>query len=397
MKLVVIVDSVVACGGGFNQSLSALLQLAKICLGKYELHVVSTHRENLEPIKNLGLSVEWVPIRFADRLLARLALFGWWSYIQTRIKYVSPFEKTLIKRGADICYFLSPSHLPLSLQILNYVVTVWDLCHQSFPEFPEVREYGEFRSREQLYEALIPAAYAVVADSGELSAQIISRYGVAASRVVCMPFSPSPFIGGCEGGDSNQAKSLSGEVGFYFYPAQYWAHKNHVRILEALAYLKAKGISRRFVFCGGDKGQRAYLEKVALSLQIADLVTFKGFVDNSELVDLYRRCKAVVMPTYFGPTNLPPLEAWSHGKPLIYSRHLSEQVGDGAILVDSDSVEELSLALERIEFPGIADDVARKGGVRLTQIDLMRQDGEQILADLLQKYSHRCRCWENCR
>ena len=36
-------------------------------------------------------------------------------------------------------YFLSPNSDSLYLENINYIFTVWDLCHRDHPEFPEVR------------------------------------------------------------------------------------------------------------------------------------------------------------------------------------------------------------------------------------------------------------------
>ena len=49
---------------------------------------------------------------------------------------------------------------------------------------------------------------------------------------------------------------------------------------------------------------------------------------------LYTEALALVMPTYFGPTNLPPLEAFQTGTPVLYSDlpGMREQVGDAAIM-----------------------------------------------------------------
>ena len=56
-----------------------------------------------------------------------------------KIEKYSPFEKKLIAHQIDLVYFLSPTSLALSLEKLNYITTLWDLCHRDNPEFPEVR------------------------------------------------------------------------------------------------------------------------------------------------------------------------------------------------------------------------------------------------------------------
>ena len=50
------------------------------------------------------------------------------------------------------------------------------------------------------------------------------------------------------------------------------------------------------------------------------------------------------MPTYFGPTNIPPLEAFALGVPVLYSDlpGLKDQVGDSALLLDLNNPESMA-------------------------------------------------------
>ena len=61
-------------------------------------------------------------------------------------------------------------------------------------------------------------------------------------------------------------------------------------------------------------------------------VRFAGFVSSEEINLLYSQAFALVMPTYFGPTNMPPLEAFKFKIPVLYSniKGLKEQVEDAA-------------------------------------------------------------------
>jgi glycosyltransferase involved in cell wall biosynthesis len=65
---------------------------------------------------------------------------------------------------------------------------------------------------------------------------------------------------------------------------------------------------------------------------------------------LYRAARALVMPTFFGPTNIPQLEAFALGCPVATSRiyGIPEQVGDAALLFDPSSVDEIYDAIEKL-------------------------------------------------
>ena len=54
------------------------------------------------------------------------------------------------------------------------------------------------------------------------------------------------------------------------------------------------------------------------------------------------------MPSYFGPTNIPPLEAMALGCPVAVSNKyaMPEQVGDAGLLFDPDSPEEIAKCIK---------------------------------------------------
>ena len=56
------------------------------------------------------------------------------------------------------------------------------------------------------------------------------------------------------------------------------------------------------------------------------------------------------MPTYFGPTNIPPLEANQYGCPVAVSNiyAMPEQLGKGAIYFDQKSDESIAYAIKKL-------------------------------------------------
>ena len=109
---------------------------------------------------------------------------------------------------------------------------------------------------------------------------------------------------------------------------------------------------------------------------------------------LYEASAAVVMPTYFGPTNLPPLEAWLTEKPLIYSSHLKEHSGDAAISVNPDDVNELAIAMKKCAETEDMSTLIEFGKLRLLQIDEQRVATEAELTNRLQQFEIIRKCWE---
>jgi glycosyltransferase involved in cell wall biosynthesis len=109
---------------------------------------------------------------------------------------------------------------------------------------------------------------------------------------------------------------------------------------------------------------------------------------------LYENAMAVVMPTYFGPTNLPPIEAWTLGVPVIYSKHLSEQAGNAALLVDPDCQLDVALAMLQCNKLEIRNQLVRAGYRRIIYLDNLRKVAENELCASIKSYAARRLCWD---
>lgn len=257
-----------------------------------------------------------------------------------------------------------------------------------------MRVYGQFLDRESLYGDTLAQSVFVVCDSHDLVARLSHRYGLDGGRLMPVPFAPGAFIQH-EGALSGQAvcRIYGLEPGYFFYPAQFWAHKNHVRIIEALGELRVAGLRARAVFSGGDLGIAEHVRAAALEAGVSDQVRLLGFVPQTHMRGLYEAAAALVMPTYFGPTNLPPLEAWSCRCPVIYSSTCAEQAGDAALIADPDSSGQWAEAMRQVSDPDVAEQLRAKGALRLAAIDAERDAALQVLSDRLDAFAMRRRCW----
>ena len=79
-------------------------------------------------------------------------------------------------------------------------------------------------------------------------------------------------------------------------------------------------------------------------------VTVLGFVNNEKITYLYKHAVGMVMPSYFGPTNIPPLEAMALGCPVAVSNKyaMPRQVGNAGLLFDPDSPDEIADCIKRM-------------------------------------------------
>lgn len=245
-------------------------------------------------------------------------------------------ERILAKDKIDLVYFLSPNAISQALNDIPYIFTLWDLGHLEELEFPELTSERIFESRELMYTKSLKKAFKVIVDSDYSKQYSINKYNLDEKRVEVLKFLPNIRVADNEGSiDIKKIYNIKND--YIFYPAQFWAHKNHMYILKAIKILKEKkNIDLDVVFSGSNRGNLEYILKKAKELGVDDLIHYAGFVPNNQIPSLYKQSLSLVMPTYLGPTNIPPLEAFFYNTSVCYSDKPSfrEQVGDAVFYMD---------------------------------------------------------------
>lgn len=392
-RLGIILELPLEIGGGFQQALNEILWLQQwAASADIEAVVYTTLKANIAPLEQLGIKASLLSLRWRDRLFLFLKYAGVFDLLQYTLRAIPPFEKRLIKDGIDVAYFTTTSNWHLALYKLPFVITIYDDCHRDAPEFDEVREFAEFERREFLFRSASTKAAIVITNAPEIIAALVRRYSMDPDRAVCIPFSPSPYVDRPVRNTSDDSAVLAKygiEPGYLFYPAQFWSHKNHATVLAALALLQKRGSKMRVVFCGSDRDAREMVEALIVRLDLADQVRILGFVPSTELAALYRGAAALVMASYFGPTNLPPLEAWAVGTPVIYPQAFAAQAGNAALLFDYDSPDSLVEAIIKLESPELRTRLVEAGKMRLQHFAREADEGHRHFADLIRRLKYR--------
>ena len=228
--------------------------------------------------------------------------------------------------------------------------------------------------------------------------EISSFYGIPKEHIKIIPH-PTPDFA-LNGNENNKAdydpKKFGIKTKYLIYPAQFWSHKNHANILYALKIIKEKyRIPLSIIFTGSDKGNFSHIQKMTIDLQLSEDVLFLGFISRADLISLYQNAFALLYPTFFGPENLPPLEAFALGCPVIASKisGADEQLGDAALLVDPKSPEQIANAIFTLySSPDLRKTLIERGLKRAQQ--WTGKDFVRSLFSILDDFEAIRRCWE---
>jgi glycosyltransferase involved in cell wall biosynthesis len=243
-----------------------------------------------------------------------------------------------------------------------------DLQHRHFPQFftPEgwIKKDVEYRSGCEM-------ATTVVTASQWIKDDICRQYNVNALKIAVIPFAPptQAYAPPAPGEDAATRAKFGLPDNFAFYPAMTWPHKNHLRLLEALAYLKKeRGLAVPLV-CTGNRGPFwPKIEEAIQRLGLGAQVHFPGLVSREELQSIYRSCSFVIVPTLFEAASGPVFEAWNAGAAVACSNvtSLPQQVGDAALVFEPTDVQAIARAVQALQSdPKLRQDLIARGRRRL--------------------------------
>jgi glycosyltransferase involved in cell wall biosynthesis len=143
--------------------------------------------------------------------------------------------------------------------------------------------------------------------------------------------------------------------------------KNHVRLISAFERFKAETRSDwQLAFGGADWHGAEAIHAAARASSCAADIHSLGFVEDSELPDLYRAASVFVYPSLFEGFGLPPIEAMACGCPVICSARgsLSEVVDNAAQIIDPENPADIAGSMIHLFVSDEARRQARDAGFR---------------------------------
>lgn len=236
-----------------------------------------------------------------------------------------------------------------------------DLCHISeqvfwIPDFqekylPDFFSTKEVKSRQLNYEKMTGLRYPIVFSSKAALSDFNVFFPDSKNERKVLQFAVvHPDL---KEKKIDEVKEKYGITGDYFIsPNQFWQHKNHTVIIEAIKKLKDSGIILKLVFTGKEYDYRnpeytSALKKKVIDYQLEKEIIFLGFIDRVDQLLLMKNSNAIIQPSLF--------EGWStvveDGKALNQTLIVSnisvhkEQLGDKGYFFSPNDFNELALKM----------------------------------------------------
>lgn len=373
-----------AGGGTFQYNLSIIQALKDLNKNEYELTAFIHNKEWLE-----YLSADFIIVIKKKSLLIKvinkvLKLFlGKVNIYQIFPYFLNSIIININKSDCDLVIF--PSQDEMTYQINKKTIsTIHDLMHRYESHFEEYQN-GEYDIRERHYSLICKHADGILVDSIVGKQQVVESYDIDPSKVFVLPFVPPFYLHNSEIIDVVHKFKLP--KNYFFYPAQFWEHKNHKSLLKGLKILIDQNIITNLVFVGAKKNNYNRVIQLINELGLTKNVFVLGYVSNNDMASLYKNAISTTFVSLIGPTNIPPLEAMYLGSPLICSKvyGMPQQVGDAALLVDPLDPNDIAMKMKSIlDSKILAKSLIDKGYKRVEEY------GQNEFVKLLEGYINSC-------
>ncbi|TKC08187.1 glycosyltransferase family 4 protein [Pedobacter polaris] len=226
-------------------------------------------------------------------------------------------KAVLDENQVKVLFYLNPDGNTYNFPFLTIY---WDIGHISTFMFPEFLE--DFETRTEYYKNILPKALIIITETEFGKEELIKYTNINPDRIEVMPIFPGEVIHENIPLEVQQETLRNSNLAFkqfFLYPAQFWAHKNHTLLIDAFEEVLKKHPELKLIFTGSDKGNLTYIQNYIKNKNLDNHIKTLGFVDNSDLFTYYKNAIALVMPTYLGPSNMPPLEAAFLNCPILIS------------------------------------------------------------------------------
>jgi glycosyltransferase involved in cell wall biosynthesis len=290
-----------------------------------------------------------------------------------RMKYVIGKDEKKLFSAVDLIVSPFISLYPHCWLDIPYVITIHDLQERYFPDYFTLSQRVYRRVTRYL---AAKGSRRVICESDYVRNDIVKYLKLPASRIDVIE-SPPPLMrsNGVRGQEYLQkvkAKYSLPEK-YLIYPAQFWPHKNHVKLLDAFEVVTRKYDDIHLVLTGGSLSAQPemlkrnggtdivqHIKRLGLTQKVHCL----GYVDYGCLPGIYVLSQMLVVPTLFESISLPIYEAFRLRVPVCASNvvALPEQVGNGGLLFDPHDHKDIAAKIiEMIEDRALREKCVENG------------------------------------
>ncbi len=290
--------------------------------GAHQIHVIGP-RVSFEPRNSDG----------------SLPILRYWPDIPTNL--LTLLEIDILYAGFGFSQLYTPKVPQVSLIV--------DVLHRCFPA---TLPTAETQFRDRWYKEAVQRSTLVQTNSEPCKEQLVSEFKFDPQNVFTLSL---PLHGRF---NSVEMGSLPSKIAhlphkYFLYPANYWAHKNHKRLVEAYALYKrqAGNEALHLVLTGHSDGRSEQLSQQISEAGLADYVHQVDHADLPTFKAIWELAHSLVFPSQYEGFGLPLLEAHFFQKPVLCSDSSTgpKELAPHSLKVDVTQTSEFAEALAALQ------------------------------------------------
>lgn len=258
------------------------------------------------------------------------------------LRHIKAFSQLVSNLNLDV--FHSPHFIYPWFYKGKGVATIHDLIPLKFPKTLFFKERTRFLVANKF---TINKVNHIITVSNNTKKDIIDLLKIDESKISTIYEAADNF--------NNEINNLNIDINdlnlpdeFILYVGAFRLHKNIKGILNAYKFLP-EVIKEKYklVFVGKDDTRYIPFEKLVKNFNLEKYIFRINSVSKEQLVNVFKKAKLLLMPSFYEGFGLPALEAMSLGTPVIASDVSSfpEILGNNAVLVDPFNVKGISEAI----------------------------------------------------
>lgn len=240
----------------------------------------------------------------------------------------------------------APSYSPLLFfSKPKFVFTLHDLQEIYFPEYfkKHIILWRKF-----MYSKLSKRAYKILTESSHVKGDISKHFNVSSKKISVVESPPIFSKIDRKINIFNFYQDLS--LPYIFFPAQFWKHKNHLRVISSFAKLLIDNKNLTLVLTGNKTREYLKIQNLIKELDIQENVKFISNIPQNHMPYFFINARIVVAPTLYESISIPVFEAFYYKVPVCASGvyAIVDQVGDSGELFDPYSIDSIYFAMKKL-------------------------------------------------
>lgn len=181
---------------------------------------------------------------------------------------------------------------------LPYIYHPNDLQHHYFPQnFSK----AQLNHRETVWKQLVLSAKYVMAASIFVQRDLIEKWNVDEKQIIVLPVPPPTR--------TTSETDIQLQYKYIVYPAVFWKHKNHYRLVEAMEIVARERPDIHCVLAGSSGPELTTVKRLIGKLCLGSNVHIFGHVPNDKYGSLLLNSSAVIIPSLFEALSLTVQDA----------------------------------------------------------------------------------------